>query len=56
VLTADGDVVAGLFAAGRCTAGLCREGRTYASGLSIGEGSYFGRLAGRSAAAQQTND
>ena len=45
--------VPGLFAAGRCTAGLCREGRNYASGLSIGEGSFFGRLAGRSAAAME---
>ena len=47
---AAGGVIPGLYAAGRCTAGLCREGRTYASGMSIGEGSYFGRLAGRSAA------
>lgn len=51
VLTGAGSMVPGLYAAGRCTAGLCREGRTYASGLSIGEGSYFGRLAGRQAAA-----
>ncbi len=51
VLDAGGTIVPGLFAAGRCTAGLCREGRSYASGLSIGEGSFFGRLAGRAAAA-----
>jgi succinate dehydrogenase/fumarate reductase flavoprotein subunit len=51
VLTPDGDVVPGLYAAGRCTAGLPREGRTYASGLSIGDASFFGRLAGRRAAA-----
>ena len=51
VLDPDGVPIAGLFAAGRCTAGLCREGRTYASGLSIGDASYFGRLAGRRAAA-----
>ena len=48
-----GQPVAGLYAAGRCTAGLCREGRNYASGLSIGEGSFFGRLAGRSVAAAE---
>jgi 3-oxo-5alpha-steroid 4-dehydrogenase len=50
VLDPDGRPIAGLYAAGRCTAGLCREGRNYASGLSIGDGSFFGRLAGRSAA------
>jgi succinate dehydrogenase/fumarate reductase flavoprotein subunit len=52
VLDAVGAPIAGLFAAGRCTAGLCREGRSYASGLSIGDASFFGRLAGRRAAAQ----
>lgn len=52
VLDPDGAVVSGLYAAGRCTAGLCREGRSYASGLSIGDASFFGRLAGRSAAAE----
>jgi succinate dehydrogenase/fumarate reductase flavoprotein subunit len=50
VLDARGEPIPGLFAAGRCTAGLCREGRNYASGLSIGDGSFFGRLAGRAAA------
>jgi 3-oxo-5alpha-steroid 4-dehydrogenase len=51
VLDAEGAPIPGLFAAGRCTAGLCREGRSYASGLSIGDASFFGRLAGRQAAA-----
>ncbi len=50
VLDARGREVPGLYAAGRTAAGLCREGRTYASGLSIGDASYFGRLAGRRAA------
>ena len=50
VLDPDGEIVPGLFAAGRCTAGLPREGRTYASGLSIGDASFFGRLAGVRAA------
>lgn len=53
VLDDRGRPVPGLYAAGRTTAGLCREGRTYASGLSIGDASYFGRLAGRAAAASQ---
>jgi len=51
VLDGDGAPIAGLWAAGRCTAGLPREGRTYASGLSIGDASFFGRLAGRAVAA-----
>ena len=46
----EGERVPGLYAAGRCTAGLIREGRNYASGLSIGDASFFGRLAGESAA------
>lgn len=53
VLDPDGAIVPGLYAAGRCTAGLCREGRSYASGLSIGDGSFFGRLAGCSAAGNE---
>jgi len=51
VMTAGGKVVPGLYAAGRTAAGLPLEGRTYASGLSIGDATFFGRLAGRSAAA-----
>jgi len=49
VLSADGHEIPGLFAAGRCTAGLPREGRSYASGLSIGDASFFGRLCGQRA-------
>ena len=51
VLTNEGHVIPGLFAAGRTTAGLCLEGRGYASGLSIGDATFFGRIAGRNAAA-----
>lgn len=50
VLDRDGKVIAGLYAAGRNAAGLCRQGSTYASGLSIADATYFGRLAGRTAA------
>ncbi len=53
VLDPDNNAIPGLYAAGRCTAGLCREGRNYASGLSIGDGSFFGRLAGRTVAAAE---
>jgi len=51
VLTVDDEVVVGLYAAGRASAGLTRSGRHYASGMSIGGASFFGRMAGRQAAA-----
>ncbi len=50
VVRADGSVVPGLFAAGRTTAGLPREGSCYSSGMSIAGASFFGRYAGRTAA------
>jgi len=43
-----GAPVPGLWAAGRSTSGIHGEG--YISGTSLGDGSYFGRRAGRSAA------
>jgi 3-oxo-5alpha-steroid 4-dehydrogenase len=43
-----GERVPGLFAAGRTTSGLSKQG--YSSGISLGDGSFFGRRAGRSAA------
>ncbi len=49
VLNLAGDALPGLFAAGRTTAGVCAFG--YASGLSIGDSTMFGRFAGASAAA-----
>ncbi|MHA7837879.1 MAG: FAD-dependent oxidoreductase [bacterium] len=55
VLTAGGEVVPGLYAAGRTSAGLTRSGRFYASGMSVGGGSFFGRLAGRTAAGGAEN-
>jgi 3-oxo-5alpha-steroid 4-dehydrogenase len=51
VLGIDGAVISGLYAAGRTSAGLTRSGRHYASGMSIGGSSFFGRLAGKRAAA-----
>jgi 3-oxo-5alpha-steroid 4-dehydrogenase len=50
VLDQDGATIVGLYAAGRNTAGLCLEGRTYASGMSLGDVTFFGRMAGRRAA------
>lgn len=48
VLDPAGAPVPGLFAAGRTTAGLAADG--YVSGISLGDGSFFGRRAGRAAA------
>ncbi|MGW5074464.1 FAD-dependent oxidoreductase [Rhodococcus sp. NPDC004095] len=48
VLHVSGQPIPGLFAAGRCTSGVCAGG--YASGASLGDGSFFGRRAGQSAA------
>jgi 3-oxo-5alpha-steroid 4-dehydrogenase len=51
VLDLDGDPIPGLFAAGRCTSGVATLG--YASGLSLGDSTLFGRIAGRSAAGEK---
>ena len=48
VLHVSGDPIPGLFAAGRSAAGLAAWG--YASGISLGDGSFYGRRAGRAAA------
>lgn len=48
VLDAAGDAIPGLFGAGRCTSGLSVGG--YSSGLSLGDGTFFGRRAGAAAA------
>jgi 3-oxo-5alpha-steroid 4-dehydrogenase len=50
VLSADGDRVPGLYAAGRTTSGLAAQG--YSSGLSLSDATFFGRRAGRAAAAR----
>lgn len=49
VLDAWGEAIPGLFAAGRTTAGL-PVAPYIASGISLGDGSFFGRIAGRNAA------
>ena len=47
VLDPEGDPIEGLFAAGRSSSGLAVGG--YSSGLSLGDGTFFGRRAGRNA-------
>ncbi|MFV0463065.1 MAG: FAD-dependent oxidoreductase [Nostocoides sp.] len=49
-LREDGSAVPGLYAVGACAAHLTKSGKTYASGMSLGPGSFFGRRAGRHAA------
>jgi 3-oxo-5alpha-steroid 4-dehydrogenase len=46
----DGSVIPGLYAAGACASNLAQDGLGYCSGTQLGEGSFFGRRAGRHAA------
>ena len=48
VLDANDNIIAGLFAAGRNAASV--PGRGYSSGLSLADATFFGRVAGRTAA------
>ncbi len=47
VQTGAGEAIPGLYAAGRTTSGVAKQG--YSSGMSLGDGSFFGRAAGRHA-------
>jgi 3-oxo-5alpha-steroid 4-dehydrogenase len=53
VLREDGNVIPGLYAAGACASNIAQDGKGYASGTQLGEGSFFGRRAGTHAAAQR---
>ena len=46
----DGSVIPGLYAAGACASNIAQDGKGYGSGTQLGEGSFFGRRAGRHAA------
>ena len=50
ILDPEGRVLPGLYGAGRSTSGLAIDG--YSSGLSLGDGTFFGRRAGRTAGAR----
>lgn len=52
VQRADLSVIEGLYAAGACAVNIAQDGKGYASGTQLAEGSYFGRRAGRHAASQ----
>jgi succinate dehydrogenase/fumarate reductase flavoprotein subunit len=51
VLTPERQPIPGLFAAGRSCCGLPRWAEGYSSGMSLGDCTFFGRLAGKTAAA-----
>jgi len=53
VLDPEGRPIPGLYAAGRSTSGISVGG--YSSGLSLGDGTFFGRRAGRAAAVRSTS-
>jgi succinate dehydrogenase/fumarate reductase flavoprotein subunit len=50
VQRADGSVIPGLYATGACASNIAQDGKGYASGTQLGEGSFFGRRAGAHAA------
>ncbi len=52
VLREDRSVISGLYAAGACASNIAQDGAGYCSGTQLGEGSFFGRRAGRHAAAR----
>jgi len=49
----DGTPIPGLYAVGACADNIAQDGAGYSSGTCIGESSFFGRRAGRHAAAQE---
>ncbi len=52
VLTPEGDIIEGLFAAGRTACGIPRTAAGYGSGMSVGDATFFGRMAGKTVAKQ----
>jgi len=53
VITEDDQDVVGLYAAGRNACGIPRSSWGYCSGTSVADATFFGRIAGRSAAAHE---
>lgn len=51
VVNANRQVVTGLFAAGRTACGVPRSGAGYCSGISVGDATFSGRMAGKAVAA-----
>jgi 3-oxo-5alpha-steroid 4-dehydrogenase len=55
VVTQDGRVITGLYAAGACASSIVQDGKGYGSGMTLAAGSFFGRVAGRKAAARSVH-
>lgn len=56
VLDSAGRPIPGLYAAGACVSSIPQDGRGYGSGMSLGPGSFYGRVAGRNGARQASNE
>ncbi|WP_168701426.1 FAD-binding protein [Gordonia paraffinivorans] len=56
VIDESGKVIKGLYAAGASASNIAQDCKGYCSGTQLGEGSYFGRRAGRHAAARVKAD
>ena len=54
VVNPNRQVIPGLYAAGRTACGVVRRAEGYSSGMSVGDATYSGRMAGKRAAAQPT--
>ena len=52
VLTMEKQPIPGLYAAGRTTCGVPRTAAGYGSGMSVGDATFFGRVAGKTVAAR----
>jgi 3-oxo-5alpha-steroid 4-dehydrogenase len=53
VLSMDKRVISGLYAAGRTSCGLPRTAAGYGSGMSVGDATFFGRVAGKTVAVRE---
>jgi succinate dehydrogenase/fumarate reductase flavoprotein subunit len=53
VVRADRSVITGLYAAGRTACGIVRRAEGYSSGMSVGDATFSGRLAGKAAAGRE---
>lgn len=52
----DDSVIDGLYAVGACASNIAQDGKGYASGTQLGEGSFFGRRAGAHAAGRAAGE
>ncbi|MDT2005816.1 FAD-dependent oxidoreductase [Rhodococcus opacus] len=49
VIGTDGEAIGGLYAAGSCAAGITQTAKGYGSGMTLANGSFFGRVAAKHA-------